>query len=86
MYRISLMSLLFAIANPAFAYIGPGAGISLLGALWGLIAALIAALGFVLFWPLRRLRRRRRLARDAEAKVTAAAPVARSHRHGAPDR
>ncbi|WP_299391032.1 hypothetical protein [Pelagibius sp.] len=45
---------------PALAYIGPGAGLSLLGALWGVLVAVLAALLFLLFWPLRRLLRRRR--------------------------
>lgn len=51
---------LVASAAPAAAYVGPGAGISLLGALWGVIAAIAIALGFVLFWPVRRMLRRRR--------------------------
>lgn len=49
-----------ASAAPAAAYVGPGAGISLLGALWGVIAAVAIALGFVLFWPVRRMLKRRR--------------------------
>ncbi|MBA2408750.1 MAG: hypothetical protein H0V62_02865 [Gammaproteobacteria bacterium] len=48
------------VASPAFAYVGPGAGLSLLGALWGLLAAVGAALAFVLFWPIKRLIRGRR--------------------------
>lgn len=52
----------------AFAYVGPGAGLSLLGALWGLIAAVVAALGFVILWPLRRARRNRAAAKRAAAK------------------
>src|SRR3546814_10126642 len=44
-------------ATPALAYIGPGAGLSLLGALWGVVAAVAAALLFLLLWPLRRLDR-----------------------------
>jgi membrane protein implicated in regulation of membrane protease activity len=51
---------LSALAPAAGAYVGPGAGLGLLGALWALIAALGAALIFVLLWPLRRLRQRRR--------------------------
>lgn len=51
---------LFALAPAAHAYIGPGAGLSLLGALWGLLAAVGAALFFVLFWPVRRMMQRRR--------------------------
>lgn len=48
------------LASPAFAYVGPGAGLSLLGALWGLLAAVAAALAFVLFWPIKRMIRGRR--------------------------
>jgi type VI protein secretion system component VasK len=49
-------------AGPALAYIGPGAGLSLLGALWGVIAAVAAAMLFLLLWPLRRMMRRKRAA------------------------
>jgi len=45
-------------ALPAFAYVGPGAGLTLLGALWGLIVAVVLSVGFILLWPLRRLMRR----------------------------
>ncbi len=44
----------------AFAYVGPGAGLSLLGALWGLLLAVGAALFFVIFWPVRRMIRNSR--------------------------
>ncbi|MEQ9606073.1 MAG: hypothetical protein RLN99_00230 [Kiloniellaceae bacterium] len=50
--------LVFA-AGPAAAYIGPGAGLSLLGALWGVAAAVVAALLFLTLWPLRRMMRKR---------------------------
>lgn len=53
---------LFVLAPaPAFAYIGPGAGLGLLGALWGLIAAIVVALVFVIAWPVRKLFRRPRV-------------------------
>jgi hypothetical protein len=47
-------------ASPAFAYVGPGAGLTLLGALWGLVVAVVVSVGFILMWPLRRLMRRHR--------------------------
>jgi hypothetical protein len=53
-------ALLVTLSGPALAYVGPGAGLSVLGAFWGLVVAVIAALGFVIVWPFRRLLRRRR--------------------------
>jgi len=55
------------VATPAFAYIGPGAGITMLSALWGIIVAVVLALAAVLFWPIRALLRRRR---KSEAPTT----------------
>ncbi|MCX2721306.1 hypothetical protein [Roseibium salinum] len=46
----------------AHAYVGPGAGLSLLGALWALVAAVGLALFFVVAWPIRKLLRRKRVA------------------------
>ena len=80
---------LVLLAQPAFAYIGPGAGISLLGSLFGLVAAIFVGLGVVLFWPIRRLMRRNRqsvsagdpaLARDAPAADAPAADAPADHR------
>jgi hypothetical protein len=52
-------------ASPALAYVGPGAGLTLLGALWGLVVAVVLSLGFILMWPLRRLMRRNKRAYPA---------------------
>jgi hypothetical protein len=45
-------------SGPALAYIGPGAGITMLSALWGVVVAVLLAIGAVLFWPIRALMRR----------------------------
>jgi membrane protein implicated in regulation of membrane protease activity len=45
-------------AEPAWAYVGPGAGLSLLSAFWTLLVATLAAIGFLVMWPLRRRLRR----------------------------
>ncbi len=66
--RAAVLILLIGAVSPAAAYIGPGAGLSLLGALWGLIAALGAALLFVVLWPVRRMLRRRREDKQAAAQ------------------
>ncbi len=56
---LTLMVGLLAPAT-AFAYVGPGAGLSLLGALWALVMALGLALMFIVAWPVRSLLRKRR--------------------------
>lgn len=60
----------------ASAYVGPGAGLSLLTALWGIIAAIGVAVLFVVLWPIRRLRRRKAEARanDESARHEADQP------------
>lgn len=50
---------------PAMAYVGPGAGLSVLSALFGVLAAIGAALLFIVAWPVRRLMRKRRQNRQA---------------------
>ena len=54
----TLFTTLFA-AMPAFAYVGPGAGLTAIGSLVALLAAVgLAVVGFV-WYPIKRLRRRR---------------------------
>ena len=58
-------------SNSAFAYVGPGAGLSLIGSVIGLLVAVAMALGVVLFWPIRQLiRRNRKAATETPATVT----------------
>ncbi len=63
--------LLMTLTVPAWAYVGPGAGLSVLGALWALLLALLSAVGYIVLWPLRRARRRKRQAREAQAQQAA---------------
>lgn len=68
------------LSQPALAYVGPGAGLSLLGALWGLLLALGAALVFLVLWPWRRYRQKRAQARQAaDAQDGASQPPAGAH-------
>lgn len=52
----------------AHAYVGPGAGISLLGALWVVVVVVAVSSAFILTWPVRQLLRRRR-ARGADRRT-----------------
>ena len=55
MLRITLTILALLFASPTMAYIGPGAGISVLGSLFGIIVTIIVAIGAIIMWPLRKL-------------------------------
>jgi membrane protein implicated in regulation of membrane protease activity len=63
-------------SDAAFAYVGPGAGLTMLGALWAVILAVLMALFFVVAWPVRRMLRR------ARHKAPAAAHKAHSEDGG----
>lgn len=63
-------ALMLAPFAAAQAYVGPGAGLSLLGALWGVVAAIGAALLFIVMWPIRRMMRRRKAAASASEPGT----------------
>lgn len=64
------VSLLLALVDPVFAYIGPGAGIPVIGSLFGLIATIFVAIGAILFWPIRKvLKRRKKRAQEQNAQA-----------------
>jgi len=76
---IGLAGLTLFTTTPAMAYIGPGAGITMLSALWGVAVAIVLAIAAILFWPIRSLLRRRR--KPATAKVNAATPTKQEGEH-----
>jgi membrane protein implicated in regulation of membrane protease activity len=57
---MAITTALLLAATPAMAYVGPGAGLSLLGAFWGLLVAILAAVAFVVVYPIRRMMRARK--------------------------
>lgn len=76
--------LLLLYTAPADAYIGPGAGLSLLGALWALIVAVAAALAFLVLWPFRQAMKRRAAQKRAAMAVSPGATVPEA-RHAPPE-
>ena len=66
MLRIIVLLLLTLSASPAAAYIGPGAGISVLGSLLGILATIFVAIGVILFWPIKKLMKRRKVKKETE--------------------
>jgi membrane protein implicated in regulation of membrane protease activity len=71
---MATVTALMLAATPAMAYVGPGAGLSLLGAFWGLLVAILAALAFVVVYPVRRMMRARNK-RSAETMRSDRQPV-----------
>jgi len=69
MLRIIALLWLTLIASPVTAYIGPGAGISVLGSLLGILATILVAFGAILFWPIRKLMKRRKAKKETELSV-----------------
>ena len=61
-----LMVILLTLPQAAFAYVGPGAGITAIGAVLALIGGLILAVFGFVWYPIKRLRR-------AKGKSTASA-------------
>jgi hypothetical protein len=58
--RALVVIILLALSASAQAYIGPGAGLSVLGSLWTVLVAIALALFAVLTWPVRILWRKLR--------------------------
>ena len=66
-YIFSVTALLFVMAFPALAYVGPGPGLTMIGSLFTLVGGVIVALAMVLLWPLRLLVKRVRARKPDDA-------------------
>lgn len=87
MFRIIAILVLALAAGPVNAYIGPGAGISVLGSLLGILATILVAIGAILFWPVRKLLKRRKAAATATSNSaeTTESPASESAPESTPD-
>ena len=66
MSKLIAILVLALVAGPLHAYVGPGAGISVLGSLLGILATILVAIGAILFWPVRKLMKRRKASAAAD--------------------
>ena len=71
---ILLTLLLLIQINTAMAYVGPGAGISVLGSLLSILATIFVAIGAIIFWPLRKYLKRRKARRETPLSTESAKP------------
>ena len=69
---LAVATLIFS--STAGAYVGPGAGISVLGSLLGILATIVVAIGAIVLWPLRKMMKRKKAKAAAEAADTASGP------------
>jgi len=81
------MVLVLILGQPAtaLAYVGPGAGLSIIGSLLSFFAAIIVGIFGFLWFPVRRLLRKRKQARERKAQAKVAAPGAQPEEPAAED-
>jgi hypothetical protein len=68
MTRLVFLIIALLLSSPLSAYIGPGAGISVLGSLLGIIVTIVVAIGAIIMWPLRKLLKKRRAGPSEEPR------------------
>jgi len=69
---IALCITLCVLPGIAQAYIGPGAGITFIGSLVAILLAVLSAIGFILFWPVRRMLAKRKAGGGAAVEESSA--------------
>ncbi len=68
-----VLSPLLLVCPPAQAYIGPGAGAGTIAVVLGILAAIVMAFFAVLWYPVKRLIKKRKTAREAKQAQEATA-------------
>ena len=71
MRRMIFTLFLLLCANSTLAYIGPGAGISVLGSLLGILVTIGLAMVAIIMWPIRKMMKKRKAAATAETTDSA---------------
>ncbi|WP_395376216.1 FeoB-associated Cys-rich membrane protein [Marinicella sp. W31] len=58
--RITLLLISLFFAQLVNAYVGPGAGIPIIGSLIGIIVTVVLVLAAILFWPIRKMLKKKK--------------------------
>ncbi|NEQ72177.1 MAG: hypothetical protein F6K24_29890 [Okeania sp. SIO2D1] len=61
---LASLFIILIISQPAMAYVGPGAGLAAIGAFFALLAGILAALFGFLWYPIKRLLRKRKQSKE----------------------
>lgn len=67
---LAVILILLVSADPAYAYMGPGAGLAFIGSLIALIAAVFVGLFGLVWYPVKRLIRMMRRAGDGDQNLS----------------
>lgn len=81
-WTIGLAVLAAGLPTVAHAYVGPGAGLSLVAAFWAILVAVGTIVVFTLMWPIRRMMKRKAAAKATVHHRDDAAPRADGMAHG----
>ena len=70
MYRLIISLFFLLVSGSVFSYVGPGAGISVLGSLLGILVTIGVAILAIVMWPIRKLMKKRKAARASNTEAT----------------
>ena len=74
LFGLSVALLCVVAAMPAAAYVGPGAGLSALGSLLALLAAVVVTIVGFIWYPIKRILGKRRVPTEPDGDPPAAQP------------
>lgn len=60
-FKLTFVLLIILLPGTLLAYVGPGAGISLIGAIGAVLAAIFFAIAGIVLWPIRAMRKKKKL-------------------------
>jgi hypothetical protein len=62
------VAICFLVTDSALAYVGPGLGMGVIGAIFGILAAILLAIVGLIWYPVKRLMKKKEKANDKDSK------------------